>query len=55
MEDIEGISERAATVEAAVSRAARALLGLQREDGHFIFELESITAEFILFKRSDDR
>jgi squalene-hopene/tetraprenyl-beta-curcumene cyclase len=60
MEDIEGISERAATakpglsrIEAAVSRAARALLGLQREDGHFIFELEadvSITAEFILLK-----
>src|ERR1700730_6810298 len=60
MEDIEGISERAATakpglsgIEAAVSRAARALLGLQRKDGHFVFELEadvSISAEYVLFR-----
>ena len=38
---------------AAVSRATQALLTAQREDGHFVFELEadvSIPAEFILFK-----
>src|ERR1700730_4139441 len=60
MEDIEGISERAATakpglsgIEAAILRAAQALLGLQREDGHFVFKLEadvSISAEYVLFK-----
>ncbi len=40
-------------LEAAISRAARALLSLQHEDGHFVFELEadvSIPSEYILFK-----
>jgi squalene-hopene/tetraprenyl-beta-curcumene cyclase len=42
-----------AQIEAAVSRATQALLAAQREDGHFVFELEadvSIPAEYILFK-----
>ncbi|MGH6838250.1 MAG: squalene--hopene cyclase [Methylocella sp.] len=40
-------------IEAAVSRAKQALLASQREDGHFVFELEAdvtISAEYILFK-----
>ncbi|MGH6831192.1 MAG: squalene--hopene cyclase, partial [Methylocella sp.] len=40
-------------IEAAVCRATQALLAAQREDGHFVFELEadvSIPAEYILFK-----
>ena len=40
-------------IEAAVSRASRALLNAQRADGHFVFELEadvSIPAEYILLK-----
>jgi squalene-hopene/tetraprenyl-beta-curcumene cyclase len=61
MEDMDGVTESAATagpaladIEAAVSRATQALLAAQREDGHFVFELEadvSIPAEYILFKR----
>src|ERR1700736_3391185 len=60
MEDRDGITESAATanpelaqIEAVVSRATQALLAAQREDGHFVFELEadvSIPAEYILFK-----
>ena len=60
MEDMDGVTEGAATanpelaqIEAAVSRATKALLATQREDGHFVFELEadvSIPAEYILFK-----
>jgi squalene-hopene/tetraprenyl-beta-curcumene cyclase len=60
MEDMDGVTEGAATagpaladIEAAVSRATKALLAAQREDGHFVFELEadvSIPAEYILFK-----
>src|ERR1700732_4028572 len=60
MEDMDGVTESAATagppladIEAAVSRATQALLVAQREDGHFVFELEadvSIPAEYILFK-----
>ncbi|MBO0733571.1 MAG: squalene--hopene cyclase, partial [Methylocapsa sp.] len=56
MENAEADSAAAAgldAIEAAVSRAARRLLALQHEDGHFVFELEadvSITAEFILLK-----
>src|SRR6202023_2971015 len=60
MEDRDGITESAATanpelaqIEAAVSRATQALLAAQREDGHFVFELEAdvtIAAEYILFK-----
>ena len=40
-------------VPAAVDRAARALLDLQRPDGHFLFDLEAdaaIPAEYILLK-----
>ncbi len=40
-------------IEAAISRAETALLGAQRADGHFVFELEadvSIPAEYILFR-----
>ncbi|MGH6794493.1 MAG: squalene--hopene cyclase, partial [Methylocella sp.] len=60
MEDMDGVTVPAtvadpaiAEIEAAVSRATQALLAAQREDGHFIFELEadvSIPAEYILFK-----
>ena len=40
-------------VDAAVTSGARALLDVQRDDGHFVFELEAdatITAEYILFR-----
>jgi squalene-hopene/tetraprenyl-beta-curcumene cyclase len=40
-------------IEDAISRATRALLATQREDGHFVFELEadvSIPAEYVLFR-----
>jgi squalene-hopene/tetraprenyl-beta-curcumene cyclase len=60
MEDMDGIMESGATaapalaeIEAAVSRATQALLAAQRQDGHFVFELEadvSIPAEYILFR-----
>src|SRR6202035_4942704 len=60
MEDRDGVTESAsaaspalADIEAAVSRATQALLAAQREDGHFVFELEadvSIPAEYILFR-----
>ncbi|MGB6326760.1 MAG: squalene--hopene cyclase [Methylocella sp.] len=60
MEDGDGVTESAATadlalaeIEAVVSRATQALLATQREDGHFVFELEadvSIPAEYILFR-----
>jgi squalene-hopene/tetraprenyl-beta-curcumene cyclase len=68
VEEMDGVTEGAATadlglavqadpelaqIEAAVSRATQALLTAQREDGHFVFELEadvSIPAEYILFK-----
>ncbi len=60
MADTDSLSEHTAPadtgragLEAAISTAARALLGLQREDGHFVFELEadvSIPAEYILLK-----
>ncbi|MGI8570782.1 MAG: squalene--hopene cyclase [Methylocella sp.] len=60
MEKMDGLMERAATagpalaeIEAAVCLATQALLAAQREDGHFVFELEadvSIPAEYILFK-----
>ena len=38
-------------LDAAVARAAKALLALQRDDGHFVFELEAdatIPAEYVL-------
>jgi len=41
-----------AELEASTAKAASALLGLQRADGHFVFELEAdatIPAEYILF------
>jgi squalene-hopene/tetraprenyl-beta-curcumene cyclase len=57
---MDGVTEGAATanpelaqIEAAASRATKALLATQREDGHFVFELEAdvtIPAEYILFK-----
>jgi squalene-hopene/tetraprenyl-beta-curcumene cyclase len=57
---MDGVTEGATTaspalaeIEAAVSRATQALLAAQREDGHFVFELEadvSIPAEYVLFK-----
>ncbi|HEV7909603.1 MAG TPA: squalene--hopene cyclase, partial [Methylocella sp.] len=57
---MDGMTESAATadpalaeIEAAVSLATQALLAAQREDGHFVFELEadvSVPAEYILFK-----
>jgi squalene-hopene/tetraprenyl-beta-curcumene cyclase len=60
MEKMDGLMECAATsvpaladIEAAIARATKALLDAQREDGHFVFELEadvSIPAEYILFK-----
>ncbi len=60
MEDMDGVTENAATaspslaeIEAAIALATQALLDAQREDGHFVFELEadvSIPAEYILFK-----
>ncbi|MGB6174765.1 MAG: squalene--hopene cyclase [Methylocella sp.] len=60
MEDGDGVTESAATadlapaeIEAVVSRATQALLATQREDGHFVFELEadvSIPSEYILFR-----
>jgi squalene-hopene/tetraprenyl-beta-curcumene cyclase len=40
-------------LEAAILRAVRGLLDLQRKDGHFVFELEadvSVSAEYILLK-----
>ncbi len=40
-------------VDAAVNSGAKALIDVQRDDGHFVFELEAdatITAEYILFR-----
>ena len=40
-------------LESAIGRAARALMDLQRDDGHWVFELEAdatIPAEFVLLK-----
>ncbi|MDQ9782476.1 hypothetical protein, partial [Serratia marcescens] len=42
-----------ATVEAAVDRATAALANLQRDDGHWVFELEAdatIPAEYVLLR-----
>jgi squalene-hopene/tetraprenyl-beta-curcumene cyclase len=60
VENIDRVTERTTTanpalsaIETAVSRATQALLALQHEDGHFVFELEadvSIPAEYVLFK-----
>src|SRR3984893_14846625 len=60
MEGMDGVTESSATanpepaqIEAVLSRATQALLAAQREDGHFVFELEAdatIPAEYILFK-----
>jgi squalene-hopene/tetraprenyl-beta-curcumene cyclase len=43
--------ESAPTLEQTIARATEALLALQREDGHFVFELEAdatIPAEYVL-------
>jgi squalene-hopene/tetraprenyl-beta-curcumene cyclase len=43
----------AADLEGAIARATEALLALQREDGHWVFELEAdatVPAEYILLK-----
>ena len=40
-------------LDAAIGKAAAAVMGLQREDGHWVFELEAdctIPAEFVLLK-----
>ena len=40
-------------LEAAISAATSALLALQRDDGHFVFELEAdatIPAEYVLMR-----
>ncbi len=42
-----------ADVESAVTAGTKALLDMQRDDGHFVFELEadvSVSAEYILFR-----
>jgi squalene-hopene/tetraprenyl-beta-curcumene cyclase len=52
MDDASGLSLDG-TVDAAVSRATRALLERQRDDGHWVFELEAdatIPAEYILLR-----
>jgi squalene-hopene/tetraprenyl-beta-curcumene cyclase len=51
--DHSGAESGLAPLEAAIARAEKALLGTQRPDGHFVFELEadtSIPAEYILFR-----
>ncbi len=48
-----GATPGLAEIETAIGRAEKALLGAQRADGHFVFELEadvSIPAEYILFR-----
>ncbi|MDT8261948.1 squalene--hopene cyclase, partial [Roseomonas sp. DSM 102946] len=43
----------AATLDAMVGRAAQALKEMQREDGHWVFELEAdatIPAEYVLLR-----
>ena len=47
-------SEAPDRLDAAIARAARALAGRQRDDGHFLFDLEAdaaIPAEYVLVKR----
>ena len=49
-----GDAPRGAALDAAVLRARDALLGRQREDGHWVFELEAdatIPAEYIMLRR----
>src|SRR5438132_9318627 len=44
---------RAARLDEAVTRASESLVGLQRDDGHWVFELEAdvtIPSEFILLQ-----
>jgi squalene-hopene/tetraprenyl-beta-curcumene cyclase len=41
------------TIDAAIDRSSAALFGRQREDGHWVFELEAdatIPAEYILLR-----
>src|SRR5438067_3149769 len=51
---LESIGERSTPLlERAIERATNALLGLQKHDGHWIFELEAdttISAEYILLR-----
>jgi squalene-hopene/tetraprenyl-beta-curcumene cyclase len=45
---------RSRALEASIGRAAEALLGLQRADGHWVFELEAddtIPSEYVLLRR----
>jgi squalene-hopene/tetraprenyl-beta-curcumene cyclase len=47
------LEPRLSDLEQNIARATQALLGEQRPDGHFVFELEadvSISAEYIIFK-----
>src|SRR5690349_17059950 len=51
MNDVSTLPDDMAALDDAVTRATRALLALQREDGHFLFELEAdatIPAEYVL-------
>lgn len=51
---VTGDAPRGAALDAAVLRARDALLGRQREDGHWVFELEAdatIPAEYIMLRR----
>jgi squalene-hopene/tetraprenyl-beta-curcumene cyclase len=51
MNDVSAETNIAAALDGAVARATHALLGLQREDGHFVFELEAdatIPSEYVL-------
>jgi squalene-hopene/tetraprenyl-beta-curcumene cyclase len=51
---VTGNAPRGAALDAAVLRARDALLGRQREDGHWVFELEAdatIPAEYIMLRR----
>ncbi|HEY3638137.1 MAG TPA: squalene--hopene cyclase, partial [Rhizomicrobium sp.] len=51
MSDVGTLSRRAVTLDDSIARASQALLAYQREDGHFVFELEAdatIPAEYVL-------
>lgn len=51
MNDVSGKTHDPAALDDAVARATKALLAMQRADGHFVFELEAdatIPAEYVL-------
>jgi squalene-hopene/tetraprenyl-beta-curcumene cyclase len=53
LNDLGAHPDLAGSLDAAVSRAAEALLRLQKPDGHWVFELEAdatIPAEYVLFQ-----